>query len=123
MVFLFGGRVGVCEGTDGKNMVFRERAVAEGLVDLRQRVSGNELSIGDFRAGLRHDGLERLGFLLFLSRPQDAFAARYVFWTGAFAFNWEDIVIGEAGMWVTGLRIQVMGVGCHFCWRSSGRVL
>ena len=57
-------------------MVFWEIAVAEGLVDLHQRASGDELSIGGFRAGLRHAGLERLGFLIFLRHPWDAFAAR-----------------------------------------------
>ena len=103
-------------------MVFWDRSVAEGLVDLRRRASGDELSIGGFCAGLRHGGLERLGFLLLLSCPQDAFAARYVFQTGAIVFTLEGIVSGAAGAWVAGRRLRGMGGGCHCCWGSSGRV-
>ena len=75
MVCLFRERGGVCERKDGKNMVFQERSVAESLVEFRWRDSGNGLSIGGFCAGVGQDGLKRLSFLLFISRPPDTFAA------------------------------------------------
>ena len=76
--FIFWGRGEVRKGTDGKNIVFQERAVAESLVDLLHRASGNDISIGIFRAGMHHGGLERLCFFLFISCLRDAFAAQYV---------------------------------------------
>ena len=60
--FLFEGMGGIRGGADGENVVVRERAVVESLVDFRRRVSGDGISIGGFRAGMCHGGLERLGF-------------------------------------------------------------
>ena len=112
---------GIREGADGKNVVFQERAVAESLVDFRRRASGYELFVGGSRAGVCHGGLERLGFLLFLGRPWDAFAAQYIFRTGVFVFTWEGVAIGSEEEWVTVLRLWGVGGGCHCCWMSSRR--
>ena len=92
-------------------MVFRERAAAEGLVDLRWRASGDEISIGGFRAGLRHGGIERLGVWFFLSRLRDAFATRYLFRIGAFVLTWEGIASGAAGAWGVGRGLPDYGDG------------
>ena len=65
-VFCFGGGGEVREGADIKNVGLRERAVAESLVNLHWRVSGDGLSIGHFRAGVRHGRLGGLCFWIFL---------------------------------------------------------
>ena len=56
----------VCKSTDGKDMVFWDKLVAENLVEFRQRASGNGLYIGGFRKDVSHRGLTRLGFWVFL---------------------------------------------------------
>ena len=78
--------------------------------------------IGGFQAGLRRGGLGRLDFLLFLSGPLDAFAARYIFQTGVFVFTLEVIASGAVRVWVAGRRLRGMGDGGHCRWGSSGRV-
>ena len=59
-------------------MVFWKGAVPEGLVDFYQRASGKGLAVGGFRAGVRHGGNKKCDFGIFLSRPQQAFAAPYI---------------------------------------------
>ena len=97
----------------------------ERLVDFRRRASSDGLSIGGFRAGVRHGGDERNGFLLFLSRPRHAFAVRNIPRIGAFAFTREPIARGAAGAWVAGRRVRGIGGGGVYrghCWRRrSGR--
>ena len=78
-------------------MGLRERAVAEGSVDLRRRTCGNGLFIGRFRAGVRHRGLEGLDFWHFLGRTWDALAARDIPRIGVFAFTMEAIASGASG--------------------------
>ena len=78
-------------------MGLRERAVAEGSVDLRRRTCGNGLFIGRFRAGVRHRGLEGLDFWHFLGRTWDALAELDVPRIGEFAFTRYTIVSGESG--------------------------
>ena len=101
-------------------MVFRERAVAEHLVDFCRRASGDGLSIGSFRADVRLCRLDRLDFWLFLSRPQHTFAARNIPRIGAFAFTREAIARGAVGAWVAGRRLRGIGGGGH-CWSKSSR--
>ena len=65
-------------------MVFRERALAESLVDFSWRVSVDGISIDVFCEDVSHGGLKRLGFGIFLGRSRDALAARNMFQTAAF---------------------------------------
>ena len=121
-VFPFRGKGGIRKGADGDNVVFQEIAVAERLVDFRRRASGDGISIGSFCTGVRHGGINRLSFFLFLSRPRDAPSARYIFWTGVFVLTWDGITSGAVGAWVADFRIRGMGGGGHYCWCISGGV-
>ena len=111
MFFLLGGEGGIRKGAGGDNVVFQERAVTERLVDFRRRASGDGISIGSFCMGVRHGGIDRLSFCLFLSRPRDAPSARYIFWTGVFVLTWDGITSGAVGAWVVDFRIRGMGGG------------
>ena len=91
-------------------------------MNFRQRASIDGVSVGGFRAGVSHGGLERLVFFFFLSRPRDAFASRYIFWAWVFVFTWEGVASGASDTWVAIHWLWGMVGGCHYCWLSSGRV-
>ena len=104
-------------------MVFRERAVVEGLINIRRGASSDRLSVGGFGGGgLYHGGIEREDFRLGLRRSWDALVAQTIFQTRAFFFSRVAIAEGVAGTWVAGPRLRGMCCGGH-CWSvSSGSV-
>ena len=119
--FLFVGFRRVCKCAYGENVVFREGAFADSLVEFRLRASVNEIFIGDFCVGVRHGGHKRNGFGIFLSRPQHVFTARNIPPIRAFAFTMDYFARGSAGAWVAGGRLWGVCGGGH-CWRrGSGR--
>ena len=70
------------------------------LVDSRQRVSGDGLSIGGFHEDVSHGGLDRLDFWIFLGQLWDALATQNTFQKETCVFNRVAITSGAAGAWV-----------------------